>query len=224
MKSGVYTIINIINTKFYIGSSTNIEKRWRQHIYELNSRRHDNEYLQRAWNKYGQENFKFEVIEYCKKSRLLDREQFYIDVYHAVESGYNICPIVSFGVGHPVPISIRKKISLTKTGRRLSEEHKANILKGRLGFKHSIDFKKRRSLATRRPHMFDVDGIELKYCSCMDHYVPLVDFAGRTKSWDGLSNKCRRCTNDYDTDRRRKNGIKFKCKKKSISKPKNIHR
>ena len=65
--SGIYKIINKINGKYYVGSSVNIKdypnNRWSRHIADLNANRHHNDYLQRAWNKYGQDAFEFIIIE-----------------------------------------------------------------------------------------------------------------------------------------------------------------
>lgn len=86
---GIYKIENMVNNKSYIGSSNNIERRWRQHINLLNNNEHHSIKLQRAWNKYGQDNFKFEILEECEVEKLLYLEQFYIDKYKAYFEGYN---------------------------------------------------------------------------------------------------------------------------------------
>jgi group I intron endonuclease len=62
---GVYKITNMINGKIYIGSSNNIYNRWSQHKASLNAKTHNNIHLQNAWNLYGSQNFKFEIIENC---------------------------------------------------------------------------------------------------------------------------------------------------------------
>lgn len=76
---GIYRIFNILTGDFYIGSSVNIIKRFSIHKSALFKGLHHNKHLQSAWNKYGDENFKFEVIENCLTKKLLKREQFYID-------------------------------------------------------------------------------------------------------------------------------------------------
>ncbi|QDJ96536.1 hypothetical protein Xoosp13_350 [Xanthomonas phage Xoo-sp13] len=86
MKSGIYSIYNTVNDKQYIGSSKDISKRFRQHKMQLKSGKHINVYLQRAYNKYGPENFKYIVIEYT--TELFDREQYYIN--NNKESLYNL--------------------------------------------------------------------------------------------------------------------------------------
>ena len=57
MSIGIYKIECLINHKVYIGQSTNIELRWKHHIYQLKKNNHENKYLQAAWNKYGSSNF-----------------------------------------------------------------------------------------------------------------------------------------------------------------------
>ncbi len=91
MKSGIYSIVNIINNKIYIGSSRYLSRRKNQHFNNLRKNKHSNNHLQTAWNKYGEENFKFFIIEECLEENLLFREQYYIDKHKAYdrEIGYN---------------------------------------------------------------------------------------------------------------------------------------
>lgn len=90
--SGIYKIENLINGKIYIGQSKQIRQRWSEHKKELRRNKHTNEYLQRAWNKYGEENFKHEVLEFCSEDQLDERECYYIDLYDAMnpQFGYNL--------------------------------------------------------------------------------------------------------------------------------------
>lgn len=78
--SGVYQILNIIDNKMYIGSSINVSSRLKTHIYNLKNNKHCNKHLQSAWDKYGEENFIFEILErVCNKENLIEREQYWID-------------------------------------------------------------------------------------------------------------------------------------------------
>ena len=86
---GIYKIENIINNKVYIGSSNNIERRWKEHIRLLNNNEHHSIKLQRAWNKYGENAFEFSVLEECDADRLLYLEQYYIDKFGSSFEGYN---------------------------------------------------------------------------------------------------------------------------------------
>ena len=80
--AGVYQIVNTINGKKYVGSSVNIERRWAEHKSKLNTVEHSNPHLQNAWQKYGEENFEFEIICSCLNDKTLEFEQFFLDARH----------------------------------------------------------------------------------------------------------------------------------------------
>lgn len=93
-EKGVYVIKNKINNNVYIGSTTMyFLKRFHHHLSMLRANKHKNKYLQNAWNKYGEENFEFNILEVCNKEECLNREQYYIDMYK--DSSYNINPLAS---------------------------------------------------------------------------------------------------------------------------------
>jgi group I intron endonuclease len=77
---GIYRIKNLKNKKCYYGSSKNIEKRWRTHLNNLKNGKHHNDHLQRSWDKYGEDNFVFELVEECNETILLELEQKYLDL------------------------------------------------------------------------------------------------------------------------------------------------
>lgn len=87
----VYKIVCIENNKIYIGSSINTYKRWHNHRYELNNNKHHSPYLQRAWNKYGENKFTFQIIEKNEKNLLVEKEQFWMDLYKSYDPkfGFN---------------------------------------------------------------------------------------------------------------------------------------
>lgn len=59
----IYKIINTVNGKFYVGSTTNTRERFRTHRNRLRKGKHHTKHLQSAWNKYGETAFIFHVIE-----------------------------------------------------------------------------------------------------------------------------------------------------------------
>ena len=67
MDSGIYLIKNILDDKVYIGSSINLKSREYKHFWMLRKGIHDNNYLQSSYNKFGEENFKFEILENCEQ-------------------------------------------------------------------------------------------------------------------------------------------------------------
>lgn len=109
---GIYCIENIINKKRYIGQSRDAKMRFYGHKSELRRNVHGNEHLQRAWNKYGEENFIFYIIKECKLIELDECEKYYIDYYNTFdyEDGYNI-ELGGNGNNKEIPQSTRDKIS-----------------------------------------------------------------------------------------------------------------
>ena len=80
MTCGIYKIYCKENNRTYIGSSNNIERRFKEHISNLKNNRHINNYLQNSWNKYGEDSFSFTIITVCYEQERFKLEQFYIDI------------------------------------------------------------------------------------------------------------------------------------------------
>lgn len=137
--TGIYCITNILNGKFYIGSSKNCDSRWLLHKHHLRHNRHDNRHLQRAWNKYGEEAFEFDILELCAKDKLIleQREQYWIDLTDCCNRliGYNLAPIANNQLGTKRSQETKDKISASRTGIKVvfSYEHKINLSKAAKG-------------------------------------------------------------------------------------------
>jgi len=126
----IYIIKNINNNKVYIGSSMQgLLKRKRCHITNLNKNKHHSIKLQNAWNKYGENNFIFEVIEICTKEDILVKEQYWINNYNSYTNGYNATPIAGNCLGREVKKETRLKISNSLKGRTIvrSNEHNKKL-------------------------------------------------------------------------------------------------
>lgn len=89
-KTGIYMILNKLTGKAYIGSTINVKNRLYEHQKELEKRQHVNPYLQRAWNKYGRENFEFIPLLYCEEQIRLFCEQKIMDGHKNEYGIYNI--------------------------------------------------------------------------------------------------------------------------------------
>jgi hypothetical protein len=89
-KSGIYKITDIRNQMCYIGQAVNIGSRWRTHSKRaLKAEPVTNNKLYTAMWENGLENYTFQVIEFCNKDKLTEREKFYIEFYQSKEFGYN---------------------------------------------------------------------------------------------------------------------------------------
>lgn len=86
---GIYCIENKINQRKYIGQSVDIYRRWNTHKYKLRYSKHYNTFLQNSWNKYGEENFSFYIVEECCREELNDKEIYWIQYYDSCKNGYN---------------------------------------------------------------------------------------------------------------------------------------
>lgn len=89
--SGIYKITNQINQMCYVGQAVDIKKRWLQHIKRaIGAEPLINNKLYPAMQKYGIENFSFEVIDRCDKDKLNEREKYWQNFYKAKSFGYSI--------------------------------------------------------------------------------------------------------------------------------------
>lgn len=116
MNTGIYKITNIINGNFYIGSTATLgfDKRWKSHINLLRINKHKNPHLQYAWNKYGEKQFLFEIIEKCNKADCIIREQHFIDTLHPK---YNILKTAGSVLGYRHTTKTKQLIGLSSKGK-----------------------------------------------------------------------------------------------------------
>lgn len=117
--SGVYKIVNKINGKIYVGSAINLKIRKRQHFNNLKGSKHYNKHLQSSYNKYGLDNFTFEIIEYVEDiNKLIEIEQFWIDKLNVCNDnyGYNISPTAGSCLGVKASEETKKKMSIKNKG------------------------------------------------------------------------------------------------------------
>jgi selenocysteine-specific translation elongation factor len=128
----------------------------------LKYNKHHNKYMQNAWNKYGEENFIFEICcemvegSYCD---LIEKEQEYLDLYFennkkilynhnkkAIYRGNEFFKKLSLrNKGRIVSAETKKKISNTLKGRPLSEETKRKMSEARMG--HAVSAETREKLS-----------------------------------------------------------------------------
>ncbi len=110
--TGVYKIYFKGSDDFgYIGSSSNLKERKKDHLRVLRKDKHHNSHLQDAYEKYGESNFEFFVIEYLPDSVTYD-EMFNIEQYWlntiGIDTLYNIRPSVVYN--SVLPEETRQKL------------------------------------------------------------------------------------------------------------------
>ena len=113
---GIYKIENLLNNKIYIGQSIDIFFRWKAHCYNHNS----NKVLaiDKAIQKYGKENFSFQIIELCSQEQLNTQEIYYIEKFNTYfGDGYN-CTQGGQDCGHNL---LKKKViqTIIETGETI---------------------------------------------------------------------------------------------------------
>lgn len=139
---GIYAIFNLANEGFYVGSAKNLLKRKQHHFRDLATGKHKNPHLQRAYDLYGLDAFRFDVLEHVERLEdLLTREQHYIDNLNPV---YNIARTAGSNLGMKFTSEHRAKLSAAhranehmpermaklhadRRGKHLTSEHRAKI-------------------------------------------------------------------------------------------------
>jgi group I intron endonuclease len=148
-------ILNLINNKVYIGQTIQSPfSRWYQHKTKLRANKHQNIYLQNAYNKYGENSFEFIIIDTKVEENLSDDyERALIQWFKDLNISYNIdsggCkgkrlseetkrklsewnknnpnPLNPIGKGLSPTLEHRNKLSKLKKGIKISEEIKNKI-------------------------------------------------------------------------------------------------
>jgi group I intron endonuclease len=160
MTSVIYRIRNLINGHCYIGSSVNIERRWKGHIKSLQLGRHSNRHLQSAFDKHGESAFVFEVLEITDDC--IPREQFYLDTLHPE---YNLSPTARSNAGCIYSAEARARMSAAqereppseaqlrgyeaKKGKPRSPEARARMSAAKMGKPMSAEARQKMSIASK---------------------------------------------------------------------------
>jgi group I intron endonuclease len=158
---GVYKITNIVNNKIYVGSSSDVNRRKSMHLKQLLSNTHFNKYLQHSFNKYGRENFVFDIIEEIidinnkeqLRKILLEREQYWLNKLNPYDNiGYNILKTAGSNLGKIVSSETKEKLRKLQLGRKRSDETRLKISNAQKSREHkplTEEHKKKISEANR---------------------------------------------------------------------------
>lgn len=124
---GIYTITDTVCGNVYVGQSRFIERRFSVHKNELNNNKHHNFRLQKAWNSYGKDRFKFEIVEVTTEDMLTEREGYYINKFR--NGLYNIA-------FYPEPTKGTKRTEAQKKvlSRKATERYKDQLERDKVSF------------------------------------------------------------------------------------------
>lgn len=181
---GIYIIRNAADEKVYIGQSVDVEYRICNHFSNLKWNRHDNEHMQRAYNK-NPDAFSWELLCECTEEELDAKEIWFIAEYGCADPrrGYNR----SYGgqQEHRATIETRRKMSESKKGKMFTEEHRRKI--GQANSRRRLSPETREKIAIKHGKpvvQMDMDG------NIIAHYKSVKDAADAVglKSRNSITN------------------------------------
>lgn len=129
----IYKITCLSTRKVYVGKTTQLFKRMKSHYFSLSYDCHYNKKLQNAFNKYGEQNFEYEVIySFVPIEYLSFMELSVMLSYDCIDNGMNISRKSEGGNGGSIkgrkrPQSEKDRISKTMKERKISF---SNFMKG----------------------------------------------------------------------------------------------
>ena len=107
-----------IYTEGYVGVSTNVERRWREHITEARANRHPNSFLCNVINKHYPDNLIFEIVYLSNEDNCYNYEEM---LRPKTNIGWNLR---SGGPVGKITEEGRKAISAKALGKKLTEKEK----------------------------------------------------------------------------------------------------
>lgn len=182
--SGIYCIENIVNQKKYIGQSIDVNRRLSAHIRMLKNNNHDNEYLQRAYNKYGKDVFSYYLIKACKPKYLNRFEKLYIRVYDTYINGYNLSK------GGDIAPTFAGLTHTNMTKQKMSQIKKEQYIgknNPMYGKKHDLNSKLKVSKSLGSTGIYRVHKHKSKTCKQGFYWEYVYTDNGKTKSLSSVS-------------------------------------
>lgn len=135
--SGIYGIRNMVNGKWYIGQSVNVDARIKAHLRALRDDYHYNKHLRLAFRKYGEANFEFRVLEKTEEGLLDIQERLWIVHYKSNqrEFGYNLESGGHENKHHSE--ETKRKMTEDRIGLHPSDKTKRKLSEAGMGKHHS---------------------------------------------------------------------------------------
>lgn len=158
MTSGIYCIRNIINNKRYVGQTSSLSRRKATHFSYLQQNKSKNKHLQASYNKYGKENFIFEILEILNSTGNINTDKYllslsesdWISVYYPNIYNTRIVSESNLGIKdvtrHLHTEETKKILSRIKAGYKKSNEAKEKDRLASTGRLHSNNAKQKMSI------------------------------------------------------------------------------
>lgn len=177
---GIYKITDKVSNKSYIGQSTNIAHRFKNHIEDIENC----DGLRKYHPEIEIENLTFEIIEICKNEKELDeRERYWIKYYDTFFNGFN----------------------RTMGGKKLCQEEKDLYARGEHPYR-----KKKKYIYPEIPEKYLRRWMPLSECRQLaeELAVPVEDSnnKGKSMTWNALKEKLSEFGYSYRADRKKIKG------------------
>lgn len=169
-KFGIYKITCTINDKVYIGSTeVCFKQRFKKHKQRLRNDYHENDYLQKSWNKYGEENFIFEILEeILDKSKVKEIEQIYLNDY--ILKGKDFC----------FNLSKSATGGNTITNDDIKEKHKQGVINS---YTDELRDLRRQQMLKRLPEMLEKSKKSQQSREYKDRHLKIMQELCKTEEW-----------------------------------------
>lgn len=190
-KSGVYRWVNNISKNTYVGSSINLSNRLNRYYHNSELTKKNARPINQALLKYGHNNFSLEILEYCSKDILPERENFYLD---NLKPEYNILKFAYSMLGYKhsaesilklklkkVTVEHKQIISLTHKNKIVSEETRKKLSSA------IADFRKKNPLSPDKLTHLKTSAIKRQRVSVLNNKtLEIINFTSQTKAGNYL--------------------------------------
>jgi group I intron endonuclease len=191
-QSGIYRWVNNLSQKSYVGSGVDLAKRLKSYFNASELNRNPRP-IKHALLKYEHKNFTLDILEYCSKTELIEREQYYIDL---LEPEYNILKTAGslLGFRHS-PENIEKfkskiftpeykeKLSLARKDRIVSQETRNKLALATTNYKKNNPLTPE-ALANIRAKTLEREGVPVTVVNTQTNEVR--EFTNQTEAGEFL--------------------------------------
>jgi group I intron endonuclease len=178
--AGVYALICKVSNKFYVGSSIKLTDRLLDYMQPAYLGQQTNRPILRAIVKYGLINLIFVILETCRVTDVLQREQYWLDL---LEPEYNLSPTAGSTLGVTLSEETKAKMSAIKQGALHPQVPRSQCIVTGTGFGKSRSAETVALMRTNHPHTKRV----YQYTSDKVTFVAVYDSIRQAAELTGIS-------------------------------------